>query len=173
MFQECIFCQKVFNGIDQSKLSLRMERHLSNHKRYFQKQKYKCQFCIFGTSIQSELVNHICQSEPTSVIAENPLFKVSSTSFLIFKKHTNFQNLPQGVPHSVIVQHQEPVPIPSVLKTADFDVFDDFSHDLIGQPMSSQNGVSVIRQSSVIVSSKKHESVIVSPPHSFFHYPSI
>ena len=62
--------------------------------------------------------------------------------------------------------------IPSELKTAEFDVFDEFHQANVDYARLYQtSGVSVIRQSSVIV--KKHESVIVSPPHSLFHYPSV
>jgi len=160
--KSCVFCSKQFSYAEQSKLNQRLERHLSNHRRMFQKMKFKCQFCIFGADNEADISKHVCHrdeisdisgvqiTEPTSVIAENPLFKILPTAVLR---------------DSVIVQ-QDPCPIPSELKTADFDDFDEFyqTNDLIGQNS----------RSSVIVSSlnKKHESVIVSPPHSLF-YPSV
>ena len=86
--QACVFCSKQFAYAEQSKLDHRLERHLSNHRRIFQKKKFKCQFCIFGADSEADISKHICHrdeisdisgvqiTEPTSVIAENPLFKV-------------------------------------------------------------------------------------------------
>jgi len=159
--KSCDFCHKPFHSTDHAKVEARLKRHISGHKRVFQRQKYKCHSCIFGAATEAELHGHLCHrpvTEPTSVIAANPLFKTA----------------PQGVPYSVIVQQTEPTPpmIPSELKTAEFDVFDEFHQANVDYTRLYQtSGVSVIRQSSVIV--KKHESVIVSPPHSLFHYPSV